>query len=407
MVRFSARQMLFHPAARAILLRGGLVAGHMAVLVVLAFVLGLDVFGALIVLWGMALVAAGVLGFGAPLVLLARLADGRGMHPFGVLALCVLMPVLAAAAVYPLLHLVWPGVPWAAVLATALAVHLATCLGSVARALGSLHLSMALRDGAPVLALGLAGIVGADAAVTLWLAAGLLGLFCAFVAWACWRHPQRRQIIGQGRHFDMLHPSLWASAVLGMVLAQVDIIIGGQMLTPEQIGVYALVRRLANLVVLPMSVATWVSAGPISAAHAARDPVALRQASDAGAAVALWPGIALAVAILPVAWWVPGLDGAVLLVLLAGALLQLIFAQGITVASLTGHGDLVAGARLAGVLGYLVFALVATPLDPVGNALAYALGTSLCSALLWLRLWRGTGVNTLGVQWRGRAWRMP
>ncbi len=379
----------------------------MVVVLGLAFVLGLDRFGALIVLWGLALVAATLLGFGGPLVLLARLGDGRGMHPFAVLALCLGLPGLAAMLTLPLLPLIWAGVPWGAVLAAALAIHLVACLGSVLRALGSLHLSMALRDGAPVLALGLAGLSQGDAGAILWLAATILAVICLGAICACLRDPRLQQIIGRDRPFGGWEPGLWASAILGMVLAQVDIILGGQMLSAEQIGIYALLRRLANLVALPVTVATWVSAGPISAAHAASDRAALQTASVAGAGVALWPGLALAAVILPVAaWFVPGLPVPVLLVLLGGAMIQLVFAQGITVASLTGHGHLAAWARLAGLLGYLGIALSLTPLDPLHNAAAYVLGSGLCSALLWLWLWRGTGVNTLAFQSGARRWRM-
>ena len=400
------RRYLHHPAPRAILLRGGLVAGHMAVLFGLAFMLGLDSFGAAIVLWGLALVGATLLGLGGPLILLARLGGGQGMHPVAVLMLCFGLPGGLAAAAYPVLSVVWAGVPWAAVLAAGLAIHLAACLASILRAMGSVHLSMVLRDGAPVCALGLAGMVQADAGAMMWLAAIALGLSCGLIALICLRQAALHRIIGRGKPRGMVDVGLWASSVMGMALAQVDIILGGQFLTPEQIGVYALVRRLANLVALPISVATWVNAGPISAAHAASDTAALQRASTAGADIAIWPGVALAVLILPLAWWLPVSALPVLLALVGGTLVQLVFAQGITVASLTGRGNLAARARLAGVVCYLAGATAFAPLDPLGNALAYVLGTSLCGALLWMWLWRGTGVNTLAFHKGARAWRM-
>ncbi|MBQ2260176.1 MAG: hypothetical protein II336_02270 [Loktanella sp.] len=408
------RHCLHHPAKAAILLRGGLVAGNIAVLSGLALLLGLDGFGALIVAWGLALVGSTLLGFGGPLTLLARLGAGQGMHPLALGVLCFGLPGLAALLVLPVLHLIWPAMPWAAVLALAVAINLAACLASVLRALGVLHLSMALRDAAPLLALGLAGLSGGGTAPILWLTAALLGLICLLAVGLCLRDPGCAQIIGREMPAAIVQPGLWASAVLGMVLAQVDIILGGQLLSAEQIGLYALLRRIANLVALPVTVATWVSAGPISAAHAANDLPALQQASLSGARIAVWPGLALALlalASLPVlVWSLPDLRlpvlWPVLLVLLAGTLVQLICAQGVTVASLTGHGDLAARARLAGVLGYLAAVASAPAPDPLRNALCYALGLCLCHGLLWLWLWRATGVNTLAFQIGGRAWRM-
>jgi O-antigen/teichoic acid export membrane protein len=397
-----------HPVGLAILVRGGVVAGNVAVLLGLAWMLGLDGFGVVIVLWGLTLVGATVLGFGGPLTLLARLADGAGMHPRPLVLLCIVCPVLAAVVGALILQTLWTGLPWPAVLAAAVAVNLVSCLASILRAMGSVHLSMALRDGAPLLALGLAGLACSNPAEILWVAASILGVIGLTVAVMIRRHPQRRALIGRDKPAGVLTANLWATAVLGMVLAQVDIIIGGQFLTPEQIGVYALVRRLANLVALPMSVATWLSAGGISAAHAAGDVPALQGASDAGGRVALLPGLALAVLTLlalPVLTvWLPDLQVQVLLVLLGGTLVQLAFAQGMTVATLTGRGHLAAAARLAGVIGYLALVALVTPHDPMGNALAYTAGTSLCGALLWLWVWRGMGINTLARPTGRRAW---
>jgi hypothetical protein len=404
------RYCLNQPVGIAMTVRAGLVAGNVAVLFGLALWLGLDGFGGLIVLWGLALVAATCLGFGGPLILLARLGDGAGMHPRAVIGLCIGWPVLAACGAGLALRLVWPELPWLAVLAVAVVVNLASCLASILRALGSVHLSMILRDGAPMVALGAAGLLLTEPAAILWGMATGLGVICLGAAVLVLSHPQRASVISDSRPGAGLAADLWATTVLGMGLAQVDIIVGGQFLTPEQIGVYALLRRVANLVALPLSVATWVSAGPISAAHTARDTAALQSASDAGARIALLPGLGLAMLsllALPVlAIWVPDLPVPVLLVLLGGTLVQLAFAQGMSVAALTGRGDLAAGARLAGVAGYVAAVALFEPLDPLRNALAAALATSLCAGLLWLWVWRSMGIDTLARPMRRRAWQI-
>ncbi|MBQ1203130.1 MAG: hypothetical protein IIX61_04915, partial [Loktanella sp.] len=240
-----------HQAGRGLVLRGALVAGHVAILLGLAQLLGLDGFGALIVLWGLALMASTALGFGAPLALLARLGDGAGMRGSALVWLCLGLPLLAACCVGALLQLIWPALPWPAVLGVALAVHLASCIASLLRVLGSVHGSMILRDGAPLLALGLAGLTRADAAVILALAALGLAVICAVTLALVLRHPGLAGLTGPDKPAYLLTPNLWATAVLGMALAQVDIVLGGQFLSAEEIGVYALLRRLANLVALP------------------------------------------------------------------------------------------------------------------------------------------------------------
>ena len=124
-----------------------------------AWGLGLAVFGDLMVLWGMAMVAGTVLSVGAPLLILRVMGDGSGMRPGGLLRQGVIYPCALAFAAVGLLPLVLPGITWWAVIPAGLAVNGLSCLASMMRALGSVHLSMALRDGVPQLALGAAACI--------------------------------------------------------------------------------------------------------------------------------------------------------------------------------------------------------------------------------------------------------
>jgi O-antigen/teichoic acid export membrane protein len=403
-------------ARLALVLRGALVAGNFVILLGMAAGLGLDVFGRLIVVWGIAQIAATLLGFGAPLVLLARLGDGAGLHPRAVAALCLGLPValalpvaVAGAAFAPDL------LDWGAVLGAALVLHLVACLASILRVLGETLWSMALRDGAPMLALGLGALAGDDVAAILWICTAILGALGAVAAGVCAAHPRRAAMIGPARAKDIAARGLWANAVLGMALAQLDIVIGGQFLPPEQIAIYALLRRLANLAALPVAVTSWVSTGAISAAHAQSDRRALQDAVTRAGQAAIWPAAGLGlVAALVLALGAGWAHWPLLALMLAGIAVQVVLAQAMTLASLTGQGYGAAITRLVSVVSYLVLAVVVfAPLDAWHNALAYVSATSLGSAALWLWLWHVMAINTLCLPvlaqktGRGLAWRQP
>jgi O-antigen/teichoic acid export membrane protein len=389
--------ILRHPALPAALLRLALVGGNMGVLMLLAFLLGMAEFGRLILGWGLALILSSVIGFGAPLILLARLGDGVGLARRDLVLLCLIWPVLACAGLALVLPVLWPGPDWVIVLIAAFMLHLVAALASILRACGSVAGSMALRDGAPMLALGIAGLVWREAGMVLWFAAALLGCLALGIAARLLREGPHG-LIARHATTGRINPAFWAVAVLGMAMAQADIVIGGQFLSPEETGIYALIRRLANLVALPMAVASWVSTSGISAAHAAGDRRALQAASDDGGRVAFWPGlmlVALVMLALPVILHLtPDLPVLALMVLLAVMLVQLGFAQGMNVATLTGQENLAAMARLAGLCGYLLAVLALPRLDPLGNAVAYGFGTLICTGLIWWQIKARLGVDT-------------
>lgn len=399
-------------AGPTLLLRAGVVGGNFAVMMGLAWGLGLARFGELMVLWGMAMVAATIMSVGAPHLLLRVMGDGTGMHPAGLLRQVVLLPLLLGAIAFGVLPAVLPGVAWGAVILTGLAVNALSCLASMMRALGSVQMSMFLRDGGPQLALGAAAFLMSGVSEILLAAAGFMAVLGLFAGLFCLFHPA----IGASLHADgdrgAIRVGLWANGALGMATAQIDIILGGYVLSADQIGLYALLRRIANLVALPVSVATWVSAGPVAAAFGAADKVALRVASTAGSRVALWPGAVLfGVALLSVMMW-PALGDARLLavVLLVGAFVQVCLASGFTVATLCGLERFAVLARIASLGVYLACVLaVGTMLTPMGNALAYLAGVIGGGALLWWVLWRQLRIDTSAMAlWReGQACKQP
>ena len=406
-------QLIKSFAGPTLILRVGVVGGNFAVMLGLAWGLGLAAFGDLMVLWGIAMVAGTVLSVGAPLLILRVMGDGTGLRPDGLLRQGVIYPgglALAALCVLPVLV---PGVVWWAVIPTGLAVNALSCLASMMRALGSVQFSMALRDGVPQLALGAAACIAPEgpAAILMTAAALMFGMAGLALFWSL-EHPRIGAYLRAAGDRGAVNIGLWANAVLGTVAAQIDIILGGSLMRPEQIGLYALVRRLANLVALPVSVATWVSAGPVAAAFGTGDRAALRLASAQGSRIALLPGVALFVGgLLVLSVW-PALRGAEVLVviLLVGAFIQVVLASGMTIATLCGLERYALSARLVSIAVYLGCALIAGQ-TATGNALAYVAGIIAGGGLLWWLVWRRLGIDTSAlVLWPGprrQAWNLP
>ncbi len=401
------------------LLRGGIVAVNFSVMIGLAAGMGLAAFGELAVIWGLAMVAGTALSGGAPLLLLRRLTDGHGMSLQNLWRQIIMLPISIGLGALLILHLAFPAIDWMPVLLGGAAINLATCLASIMRALGSMHASMALRDAGPQVALGLSGLLmaGSSAATILLHAALWLGLICIGAGLWCGQHRRRCEIIRQDRKPEGIAWALWGTSLLGMVLAQIDIVVGGSVMSATQVGLYAVLRRLANLIALPVSVATWVSAGPVSAAFGSGDICALRRASAKGSQIALIPGLILLgvmLAALPVYDLIVGQsigpEGRGAFAILAlGAFAQVVFASSFTVATLCGAARSAALSRAVAIALYL--AMIGMLGDSFGvtlHAAIYAGAVTAGTAMLWWQVRQRLGVDTsvavirgrLGVSWK-------
>ena len=382
-------------AAAPMLSRGAIVAVNFGVMMLLAARLGLDAFGDLAVMWGIALVAAPVVSLGGPLLLLRALTDGGGVSSHG-----LLLHIVTGPATITLIGLVgcaavWPTVAWELIFLNAFCINALSCLASVMRALGSVNASMALRDCGPQIALGLGAVV---AGPILLQTAFFMGVLVCFAWMGIWRHPERTKIIDDTYATPRVSPALWGASVLGVGLSQVDIIVGGALLSPAQIGLYVLLRRVANLVALPVSVATWVSANEVSKSHASGNVDDLQLASKLGSRVALVPGLLLFAAGVLSLPFLPVDARAIFAVLLIGAILQVVFASGFTVATLAGMAQYAVLSRGFSICVYMAFALWVV--GPVANALAYSGAISLGSVALWAAIRQRTQVDTSALALR-------
>lgn len=400
-------------AAWALLaLRGAMVAVHFAVMFWLAGRLGLGGFGAVAHLWAQALVASTIIAVGAPLVLLRETPQGvlRRFWRVGVVA-----PLVIAAFLGAVVQMLPDSAGLRAVLLLALALAWVQNVASVLRVWGHVAFSMLLRDGLPVIALG---------AVALWPAsADLLILRAAAVLWLTGLAALAYGVLSarsddRAEAVDAQQGRLWLSSVLGMGQAQVDLVVAGLFLAPEVFGLYALIRRVVNLVALPVSVATWTSTGPISAAFGRKDRAALARAAAEAAAVAWYPALGLAscgalvvgVAVVMGHPLATSEALTILAVLLVGALLQAYWAATYPLANLGPATGLAVTARALSLAIYgAAAALGGAEMGAVGHALAFTVAMSLASWHLWRGLRRSLGVDASArVLWhRSEAeWRM-
>jgi O-antigen/teichoic acid export membrane protein len=385
----------------ALALRAAIVAANFAAMICLAALLGVGPFGSLIYLWSIALVGGTLLSVGGPMLLLRDLTSGQGMTKQRIAVVVLVLPCLLAVLAFVILSVAAPAFARLPVLAAAVAINLSACVASILRARGSVMVSMALRDAGPFVALGAGAVcaIGGSAETALLGGAGILVIFAA-VAMG-WARCLPAAPTGTAPHTARGDAgAVWGASVVGVAIAQMDLILGGAVFSAEALGVYALLRRIANVVALPVSVATWISAPAVSAAFGAGDVAALRAASAQGNRAAWFPALGL------FGLGVIGLVTAgphflsdtfvwIFAALLLGALLQAFWASGYTVATLTDAPALSLVARLIVLAGYGLMALWhGEGLSPLTNALAYVVAMSAGSLWLWLALWRRFGVDT-------------
>ncbi len=399
-------------APRTLGLRIAIVGTNFGIMIGLAWVLGLEAFGQLTFLWGGAMLAGTILSLGGPLILLRALTDGGGLRLWDIFGYCLIYPGLVAMALLGPLTWSFPDLPWEAVLIAGLGVNLLFCLASVMRALGSIQSSMALRDAGPQLSLGIGATfaAGFSGETTIVLAAIVMGLAGIAVTIWCSRQSNFTDVLTQTAR-PVWSPSLYGTGVLGMGLAQMDLIIGGAILSGEAFGLYALLRRVANLVALPVTVATWVSAAPISSANGRGDLAGLCKASAEGSKIAFYPGAALFVTglmSLPLAGIIApnGLEIAamtVFAILLCGALGQVIYASSYTVSTLCGLAQYSVYARVLVIFVYvLAIQIIGENLTIVGNAVAYVVALTMGAISLWWAIQRRLGIDTSALVLIGR-----
>lgn len=191
---------------------------------------------------------------------------------------------------------------------------------------------------------------------------------------------------------------------------QVDLLVGGRLLSPDDVGIYAGALRVMTIVALPLFAAQLVVIAKVSALHAQQRMAELERLVRRTATMLTVPAIVLltpcvvfpseVLTLLFGAEFASG--GAVLAVLSVGQLVNVVTGLCGTVLSMTSHERLVLWVTLGG-------AAVSTGADVVGArvggmvglAVASAVTTSAMFVTLWVLAKRRTGL------WTHAGWPKP
>ncbi|KJZ20670.1 lipopolysaccharide biosynthesis protein [Loktanella sp. S4079] len=400
MIPRHVRDMMARHAFGALALRAGMVALNFGIMMGIAAWVGMAAFGQIAVMWSTTLVVAPIIACGGPLLILRNASQGR-MSGFDFLVQAVLIPGAACVCVAFVSGALWPNMAWGEIVLGGFFINLLSCLASALRGRDSVNISMITRDCVPLIALGAAVFIGGpDNALRG--ASLVMGAFAVFALLYLIRAQMFLITV------DVSKPSmgLWGTSVLGVALSQVDIIVGGSVLSDAQMGIYALVRRVANLIALPVTVSTWVTAKTIAQSHRDQDTQALRRASDTGNRIAFGPAVVLWMVVIVGLGGLSNTPFMVGFILATTALLQVAFASSLPVATLSELPHFAAISRAMSVIAYAVMSIFVASM--LGNAIAYAIAIVIGCVFLWCVLWRKLGVDTSvmallssqGIRWR-------
>lgn len=150
----------------------------------------------------------------------------------------------------------------------------------------------------------------------------------------------------------------WGTVLLNTASTQIDILIAGSVVGPVATGVYTIIKRITNILALPMSIAVWMLAPRISRASATDDRKALAAAARSGIRLAFYPALALTLAVAATApWWFAWFEialvresVAILAILLFANLLSVAFGPSMMFATQTGMPQVALKAALAAVI---------------------------------------------------------
>ncbi|MBK0397894.1 oligosaccharide flippase family protein [Limibaculum sp. M0105] len=298
--------------------RGLVVALQAVVFLSFAAVMAPDEFGRFAFAFAVARMAASGISCGVPGYLLrelpARLATGRGPVPAAQLAvLSVGIPLTICLLAWVALRdlpvdfmsfrevATGGGLLVATVLILGFALSLVSTAGTLVRVGSGSFAGMAVQQALPFAAIALAfvprlfGVRYGVPELLLVAAALLLVSTAGLILWQ-WR--RRTGVIGAGgarldlgRAMREAAP-FWGNGLLITIATQVDIVIAAAFVHEEELGSYALIRNVANLVAIPRMIANWAIATRVARAWALGDSDALRECLADGRRLSTQPAIA-------------------------------------------------------------------------------------------------------------------
>jgi O-antigen/teichoic acid export membrane protein len=349
-------------------LRGGISFSQLIIVLVAGTLLDKADFGRFAIIYAGARLLASIAGFGAPSYLLKdvpfRQAQDRPWHSIkSASAWFLALPLALCAATGAVLEgfssLNLPFYPLnpgegAMLAATGFFWSIALLFGAWVRATRSSMEAMFVSDLAPPLALlcGLLGLwlLGVKSVATIFLACCALLLLGQIALLSI--HAVRRWIPVGGANAEPIAlkdlTAYWGAVILQTASTQIDVIIAGAVVGPVATGIYALIKRITNIIAIPQSIVVWILAPRVSRATAVGDSSGLQAAARYGTKMAFLPAIAITAAIavsaplwfahFDIAW--NGVNIAVLAMLLFANLFSVACGLPIMFATQTGNPSL-------------------------------------------------------------------
>ncbi len=319
----SARKSLFEYAT-LVVLRGGISLSQFIIVVIAGTILDKTDFGRFAIVYAGARLLASFAGFGAPSFLLKdvpfRQAKGMPWHSVPTaLKWFVALPLLICAIFGASLELIaaqnftlYPlrSGEGGMLAATGFFWSLASLLGAWVRATRSSMEAMFVAEFAPPLAL-VAGIVamwwlGNTRVAAIFLVCCGLLLVGQIVLLLLHAATKWIPVGGDGAQpiaFKDL-TAYWWTVLLNTASTQLDILIAGVVAGPLATGIYALIKRITNIIAIPQSIVVWILAPRISRASALDDTNGLQAHARYATKMAFLPAIAIAALIgLTAPWW--------------------------------------------------------------------------------------------------------
>ena len=383
----------------------------------LAFIFGMEQFGNFSLIWVITQAVRDLAGVGGPAFLLQvlsrRVAERDGLLPvapyffFAIFCpLTVIASVVFFAWVLPLDLLVGEFVKLAplgqlpvAIAAFAFMHNLVWATGSYIRVMFGAATGMMYRDVLPYLILALAALALSSAGeisvadFLISAAVAMLGIVvvtAVFVAIGC-----RHQLGGGKVAWEPVALAHWGTAILNNLTSQLDILVGGLLLSQESLGVYALLKRMTGVVITTQTVEHWKIATPVGIAFARGDTKALQDAIVKGHSATFLAAIFVSMCIVvsaPLWYWFYEFNDALqvtalLVVMLATGLLVLGIGPVLIVASQCGlEGDALVARTVTLVIGVIMAWFGCWMMGVLGLALGFSLSAILMRVLLWLRI---------------------
>ena len=407
--------------------RGVVVGLNFASLLIVAAFMEPKEFGAFVFLWSAAQLLSGFASMGSVNYLMregsARQGDPmRGVTRIEALRIAFGLPaaILAVCAGGALLIAAWVGDLAAFANVSALDI-LSVCaatgtLIALAHSATPLRLndmqtaSMLVRDAGPqsiILAVvAIDAFVGALTPAAVLLAFAGVGLALALTAITfgitrktpLWRDEGGKRIGGQ-RGF-------WGSSIMGMGATQFDIFLGGFFLREEELGVYQIIKRLANLISMPQIIVNWALVVRLGKNYAEGALGAIRKDCQAGSFWGVISGMFLTVALIIAMPFIFDFyavtdqsAGWIVFALLATSnLANLAFGLNLALAAQSNREHIAFMARTLGLgIGIAIVFASANAYGTWALAMAVLIGAIFTQSLAAWRIWKELQVDTTFV----------